>query len=357
MPVGREQLGRASAVRTLPGDVARQLAFVNDRATETGRMWWARRRVHPRRSFWAAPTTGPPVPLVAATLVAHPVVAGGCHGRQAAGIAQEAGDCGRECPGDSESFSRLWLAIGRGLWNGGRRGRARVRRRRSSLPSDPQKSSAAAVAQPETVEINIAYGTEKQQWLEAATAEFHKTTTGSSIVVNLHGMGSMEGAQAVLDGPAVDSDPRLVARPLAPTAITSNENGGPSMPTSRPSFEDAKPRSDPDGIRDVGRPPQAFLKKYAKVNFQTLARAMAEPGGWGTIAGEADWGRFKFGHTHPGQSNSGLLALVLLAYEFSHKEYNLSRKMSAIPGSRLLWKRSNAAWQGRGARSLTAREL
>ena len=74
-----------------------------------------------------------------------------------------------------------------------------------------------------------------------------------------------------------------------------------------------------------------FLKKYAKVTFQTLAQAMAEPAGWGAIAGHADWGRFKFGHTHPGRSNSGLLTLVLLAYEVSRKEHNLARSDVANP--------------------------
>ncbi len=69
---------------------------------------------------------------------------------------------------------------------------------------------------------------------------------------------------------------------------------------------------------------KALLTNYAKLNFQTVSDAMREPGGWGAIAGHAEWGRFKFGHTHPGRSNSGLLALVLMAYEFTHKEYGLS---------------------------------
>lgn len=69
---------------------------------------------------------------------------------------------------------------------------------------------------------------------------------------------------------------------------------------------------------------KALLTKYAKVNFQTISDAMREPEGWGAIAGHPEWGRFKFGHTHPGRSNSGLLALVLMAYEFTHKEHGLS---------------------------------
>ena len=38
--------------------------------------------------------------------------------------------------------------------------------------------------------------------------------------------------------------------------------------------------------------------------------------GWATIAGKPEWGLFKFGLTDPNQSNSGLMTLILLAYEF-----------------------------------------
>ena len=61
---------------------------------------------------------------------------------------------------------------------------------------------AVAPSEADPVEINVAYGTEKQQWLEEATAEFQKRhLPAASIKVNLHGMGSMEGARVVLDGP------------------------------------------------------------------------------------------------------------------------------------------------------------
>jgi hypothetical protein len=68
----------------------------------------------------------------------------------------------------------------------------------------------------------------------------------------------------------------------------------------------------------------AFLKKYGKVTFESIGKAIRDPGGWETIAGQSRWGRFKFGHTHPNRSNSGLLTLVLMAYEYSKKERNLS---------------------------------
>ena len=44
------------------------------------------------------------------------------------------------------------------------------------------------------------YGTEKRQWLEETTAEFHKSAAGHGIKVHLHGMGSLEAARAVIEG-------------------------------------------------------------------------------------------------------------------------------------------------------------
>ena len=77
---------------------------------------------------------------------------------------------------------------------------------------------------------------------------------------------------------------------------------------------------------------EPFLKRFRAVSFQTLDEAMKQPGGWGTIADQPDWGRFKFAHTHPNQSNSGLLTLVLMAYQFAKKEYNLSHSDVTQPG-------------------------
>ena len=76
---------------------------------------------------------------------------------------------------------------------------------------------------------------------------------------------------------------------------------------------------------------QPVAKRYGKPSFRTMGEAMLEPKGWETIAQKPDWGRFKFGHTDPNLSNSGLLTLVLMAYEFSKKEHNLSHVDVAQP--------------------------
>jgi hypothetical protein len=184
----------------------------------------------------------------------------------------------------------------------------------------------AAVAPPPAggapLVINIAFGTEKEKWLKEALATFEKTPEGSRFKVNLVGLGSVEGAQAILDGPG--ERPIHVWSPASSayrdvfeqewrikhgkTAIVQAEN----LALTPMVFVLWKSRY------------ERFIAKYGSVSFQTIARAMREPGGWSSIGNEPGWGLFKFAHTHPNKSNSGLLTLVLMAYEFSHKERGLT---------------------------------
>ena len=89
----------------------------------------------------------------------------------------------------------------------------------------------------------------------------------------------------------------------------------------------------------------AFLAKYPRVDFRALGEAMREPGGWGAIAGKPEWGRFRFAHTDPARSNSGLMTLVLMAYEFAGKDRGLTRADIAGADFR--------AWFGKFGRGLT----
>ena len=58
---------------------------------------------------------------------------------------------------------------------------------------------------------------------------------------------------------------------------------------------------------------QAFLQKYKVLSFDTINQAIQEKSGWESIAAKPEWGFFKFGHTNPNESNSGLMTLVLAA--------------------------------------------
>src|SRR4029077_12742383 len=71
---------------------------------------------------------------------------------------------------------------------------------------------------------------------------------------------------------------------------------------------------------------KAFTQKYGSVTFVTIAQALQEKGGWDSIAQKPEWGLFKFGHTHPNESNSGLITLVLMAYDYHQKSRGLVLK-------------------------------
>jgi hypothetical protein len=184
----------------------------------------------------------------------------------------------------------------------------------------------AAVPAPATgrqrVAINIAFGTEKEKWLKEALGEFEKTPEGKRIQINLVGLGSVEGAQAILDGPG--DVPIHVWSPASSAYRDVFEQEWRIKHSKEPIVRAENLALTPMVFVLWKSRYEAFMAKYSKVSFETIAQAMLERGGWGTIANQPGWGLFKFGHAHPSKSNSGLLTLVLMAYEFSHKERGLT---------------------------------
>ena len=142
-------------------------------------------------------------------------------------------------------------------------------------------------------------------------------------------MGSMEGARTVLDGP--EPIPMHVWSPASSAYRDTFEREWRAKRGKSPILKAENLVLTPLVFVMWESRHEAFIKKYSKIRFRTVAGAMQEPGGWGTIAGHPDWGRFKFGHTDPEHSNSGLLTLVLMANEFFDKEYNLSHEDIARP--------------------------
>jgi Ca-activated chloride channel homolog len=135
-------------------------------------------------------------------------------------------------------------------------------------------------------------------------------------------MGSMEGARVVLDGPR--PVPFHVWSPASSAYRGAFEHEWRANHDNKPILKSDNLALTPMVLVMWEDRREAFIKKYAKLCFQTVYEAMEEQGGWETIAQQARWGRFNFGHAHPGRSNSGLLTLVLMAYEYSRKERNLT---------------------------------
>jgi ABC-type Fe3+ transport system substrate-binding protein len=172
------------------------------------------------------------------------------------------------------------------------------------------------------VEIGVAYGTEKQRWLEWAVQQFSQTSDGKHIKVNLIPMGSQEGAHAILEG-----DKRINAWSPASAAYKDVFLQDWQVKYSgSPIVREESLALTPMVFVIWDERYQAFQQKYKNLSFQTVNQALQEKGGWNTIAAKPDWGLFKFGHTNPVQSNSGLMTIVLAAYSYQNKTNNLNLK-------------------------------
>lgn len=163
------------------------------------------------------------------------------------------------------------------------------------------------------VRIGVAYGTEKRDWFTWAVDAFGKTPEGQNIQIELKPMGSLEAAQAVVHG---DQSIQVWSPASALYKNVFLRDWSAAHPGENPIESEQQLALTPMVFVMWQQRYDAFVQHYQAVNFRNVSAAMTEPGGWQTIANKPDWGFFKFAHTHPNQSNSGLVSLVLMAYDF-----------------------------------------
>ena len=175
----------------------------------------------------------------------------------------------------------------------------------------------------EQVEVGIAYGTEKQRWLEWAVQQFANTRDGKRIKINLIPMGSLEGAHALLN-----CDQRIQVWSPA-SALYKDifvQEWQVKYSSQNPILKEEPIALSPMVFVIWDERYQAFVQKYKTLSFATVSQALQEKGGWDSIAQKPEWGLFKFGHTHPNESNSGLMTIVLAAYAYQKKTKDLQLK-------------------------------
>jgi Ca-activated chloride channel family protein len=172
------------------------------------------------------------------------------------------------------------------------------------------------------VELGIAYGTEKQRWLEWAVQQFANSKDGKRIKVTLIPMGSLEGAHAILNG-----DQRInVWSPASALYKDAFVQEWQVKYSQNPIVKEEPLALSPMVFVFWDERYGPFVQKYKTVSFSTVAQALQEKGGWDAIAQKPEWGLFKFGHTHPNESNSGLMTIVLAAYSYQKKTRDLQLK-------------------------------
>ena len=205
----------------------------------------------------------------------------------------------------------------------------------ADAPAAPAKK-ADAPKKPQ-VKLLFAYGSEKKAWLKDAIARFNA------------GPGQQGAVQIVVEGKPVGSG----------AAIAEVVEGGlqpqvwsPASDVFRPLMNEAwaKGKGAAGGVREIapeGKP--LVLSPVVIAMWRPMAEALGWPGkpvGWGEVLerakdpkgwaslGHPEWGQFKFGHTHPEYSNSGLAAVLAEAYAGAGVTRGLNADLLSAPKTR-----------------------
>ncbi|MEI7849074.1 MAG: extracellular solute-binding protein [Chloroflexota bacterium] len=176
----------------------------------------------------------------------------------------------------------------------------------------------------ETVTISVVYGSEKTEWLDPLIKQFNdaknKTQTGKIIMIEAKAMGSIESVRGIIDGtlqPVVWSPASSVYIPVAnaewkKTHADDLVSGTPKDLVLSPV------------VIAMWRPMAQALGWPAKtLGWSDIAQLATSADGWKTYK-HPEWGPFKFGHTHPAYSNSGIVSIIAETYAGLNKQRGLT---------------------------------
>jgi Ca-activated chloride channel family protein len=174
------------------------------------------------------------------------------------------------------------------------------------------------------VVVTMVYGSEKEDWLvplvEAFNQANHKVESGAVIEIEAIPMGSIESAREINAGtiqPTVWSPASSIYLPVANAEWRQNHA---------------------DDLYS-GTPNDLVLSPVVIAMWKPMAEALGWPDkdlGWSDIGemafseegwtayGYPEWGNFKFGHTHPEYSNSGICAVIASTYAGAGKQRGLT---------------------------------
>ncbi len=188
-----------------------------------------------------------------------------------------------------------------------------------SVSTDQQTATAVP---PGALEITFAYGSEKQAWVEECTRRWLATQPRSASGKPLHLTGKPMGSGECMEDVAAG---RIQADLVSPASDAFIRLGN------------ARARA-ASGKDVVGRCENLVLSPVVLAMWKPMAEALGwpdKPVGWAEVLalvgnpkgwaayGHPEWGAFRFGHTHPEYSNSGLLSVVATCYAAAGKTTDL----------------------------------
>ena len=204
----------------------------------------------------------------------------------------------------------------------------------ASLVSPAVRAVAAAplrdwiLPPPSPITITLLYASEEDAWLKEAIQDFQATQPlvgGRSIVIQPLSYGSREMITAILDGkekPALISPASMLQVSILQDqsaakfgkAVVNASDTTTCKPVLNTPLVLAAWRERADVL--WGQTPPADL-------WRRLHDDLVNPLGWGAF-NKPEWGYVKFGHTSPLTSNSGLMTLLLMTYDYFGKTSGLT---------------------------------
>jgi ABC-type Fe3+ transport system substrate-binding protein/predicted Ser/Thr protein kinase len=170
--------------------------------------------------------------------------------------------------------------------------------------------------------FSFVYSTEKEAWMSAAIRAFNEAK------ITLNGrLLTMENAE---DRGSGDARIRILSGQLRPVAwspastLELNQliddwkqahNGAEIVASSG----DLEPRSlvfSPLVFAVWEERAQLLLRRYGSIDWPAIHSAVTLKNGWQDLGGPSAWGQVKLAQTRPDQSNSGLLTIALMAYNY-----------------------------------------
>jgi Ca-activated chloride channel family protein len=191
--------------------------------------------------------------------------------------------------------------------------------------AEPVRTVKGELKSPTTDEIRLtfSYGSEKQKWIDDVTAAFNssqaKSAGGKHITVQTIPKGSGELVEDLLSG-------RDKADLTSPASGVFVKLGNAQSKAST-------------GQDLIGTTQNLVLSPVVIAMWKPMAEAIGwgkKPIGWSEILalardkkgwssyGYPQWGNFKFGHTHPAYSNSGIISLIAENYAATGKVHGLT---------------------------------
>lgn len=173
------------------------------------------------------------------------------------------------------------------------------------------------------IDIVFTYGSEKENWIKEVTGTFNygnfKTPAGKVVQITAIPMGSGEAMRELLEN-------KRQAHLCSPAsaAFIKLANGEYFDKTGKTLIGDTQPLVRSPVVIAMWKPMAEALGWGKKpIGWTEILGIADQPDGWG-FYGHPEWGKFKFGHTHPKFSNSGLISLLAEVYAGSGKTKDLT---------------------------------